>query len=74
MDPSGDGEGIGPAGLSFGDGPHKCPGAHIAIQEADIFLHKLFALDGLRMTSAPRVSIKEEISGYELRGLMVAVG
>ncbi len=61
-------------GLSFGDGPHKCPGAHIAIREADIFLTKLFALEGLRMVSEPRVSIKEEISGYELRGLIVAVG
>lgn len=62
-----------PAGLSFGDGPHKCPGAHIAIQEADIFLTKLFALPGLTMTAAPRVTIKPEISGYELRGLVLAV-
>ncbi len=59
------------AGLSFGDGAHKCPGAHIAIQEADIFLQRLFALDGLRMASPPRVAHKEEISGYELRGLIV---
>jgi cytochrome P450 len=62
------------AGLPFGDGAHKCPGAHIAIQEADIFLHRLFALDGLRIVSPPRVSINPEISGYELRGLVVEVG
>jgi cytochrome P450 len=62
------------AGLSFGDGAHKCPGAHIAIQEADIFLHRLFGLRGLRMVSPPRVSINQEISGYELRGLVVEVG
>ncbi len=62
------------AGLSFGDGAHKCPGAHIAIQEADIFLHRLFGIDGLRMASPPRVTINEEISGYELRGLVVEIG
>jgi cytochrome P450 len=66
-------DGTGAAGLSFGDGPHKCPGAYIAIQEADIFLTRLFALDGLRLVTPPRVSMKKDISGYELRGLVVAL-
>lgn len=66
-------DGTATAGLSFGDGPHKCPGAHIAIQEADIFLTRLFELEGLRMTSSPRVSINPEISGYEVRGLVVTL-
>ncbi|MGV9415730.1 cytochrome P450 [Nocardia sp. NPDC003693] len=65
--------GAGAAVLSFGDGPHKCPGAHIALQESEIFLGKLFALDGLRMENPPRVTMKPEISGYELRDLIVAV-
>ncbi|GGM09412.1 cytochrome P450 [Dactylosporangium sucinum] len=64
--------GVAPAGLSFGDGPHRCPGAHVAIQEADIFLTRLLALPGVRMVRAPRVAIKPDISGYELRGLTVA--
>jgi cytochrome P450 len=62
------------AGLSFGDGPHKCPGAHVAMLETDVFLSRLFALDGVRMTSPPRVGFNDEIGGYELRGLVVALG
>lgn len=66
-------DGAGPAGLTFGDGPHRCPGSHIAVLETDVFLTRLLALDGVRMVSAPRVAFKEEIAGYELRGLRVAV-
>ncbi|MFE6286276.1 cytochrome P450 [Streptomyces sp. NPDC057877] len=68
--------GLGPsaAGLSFGDGAHRCPGAGVAVLEADVFLSRLFALDGVRMTGEPRISFKEDIGGYELRGLTVAVG
>ncbi|MET7397591.1 cytochrome P450 [Dactylosporangium sp. NPDC005572] len=64
--------GVAPAGLSFGDGPHRCPGAHVAIQESDIFLTRLLDLPGVRMVQPPRVAIKPDISGYELRGLTVA--
>ncbi|MGW3571990.1 cytochrome P450, partial [Streptomyces sp. NPDC000941] len=61
----------GAAGLAFGDGPHKCPGAHIAILETDIFLSRLFALPGIRMAAPPGVGFKDEIAGYELRGCIV---
>ncbi|MDU0291324.1 cytochrome P450 [Saccharothrix longispora] len=61
-------------GLSFGDGAHRCPGSHIAVLETDVFLRRLFAVDGLRMVGRPAVSFKEDIAGYELRGLRVAVG
>ncbi|WP_344618400.1 cytochrome P450, partial [Dactylosporangium salmoneum] len=60
-------DGVSPMALSFGDGPHRCPGAHVAIQESDIFLTRLFALPGLRMTRPPRIAMKEDISSYELR-------
>jgi cytochrome P450 len=66
-------DGVGDAGLSFGDGPHRCPGAPIAIQETDIFLTKLFALPGLRMTREPTTRIRAEIASYELVGLEVTV-
>lgn len=65
--------GPGPAGLAFGDGAHRCPGAGVAVLEADALLSRLFALDGLRMTGRPRVSFKDEIGGYEIRDLTVTV-
>ena len=65
--------GPGAAGLAFGDGAHRCPGASVAVLEADVLLSRLFALDGLRMTGVPRVSFKDEIGGYEIRNLAVTV-
>ncbi|WP_425585326.1 cytochrome P450 [Streptomyces lunalinharesii] len=67
------GEGVGPPGLSFGDGPHKCPGMHIALLETDIFLSGLFALPGLRMATPPTISFIDGIGSYELRHCLVEV-
>jgi cytochrome P450 len=67
-------DGVGGAGLSFGDGPHRCPGAYIAIQETDIFLMKLFALPGLRLVAEPAVRIRPEIASYEVTGLRLSAG
>jgi cytochrome P450 len=66
-------ETAGDAGLSFGDGAHRCPGAYIAIQETDIFLTRLFALPGVRMVREPAVRIRPEIAAYEVAGLIVEV-
>lgn len=67
-------DGVGDAGLAFGDGPHRCPGAYIAIQETDIFLTKLFALPGLQMVAPPTVELRPTIGSYEVVGLRVSVG
>jgi cytochrome P450 len=67
-------DGVGDPGLSFGDGPHRCPGAYIAIQETDIFLSRLFAVPGLRMVSPPKPELRPAIASYELVGLRVAIG
>ncbi|WP_340374138.1 cytochrome P450 [Streptomyces sp. SS7] len=67
------GLGAGAAGLAFGDGAHRCPGASVAVLEADVLLSRLFALGGLRMTGVPRVSFKDETGGYEIRDLAVTV-
>ncbi|MDT5033870.1 MAG: hypothetical protein QOC94_4041 [Actinoplanes sp.] len=66
-------DGFGDAGLSFGDGPHRCPGAYIAIQETDTFLTKLFALPGLTLVQEPTTRIRPEISSYELVGMRLKV-
>jgi cytochrome P450 len=66
-------DGVGGPVLSFGDGPHRCPGAHIALQETEIFLTKLFALPNLRLDATPQVRIRPQINSYELVGALVAV-
>jgi len=66
-------KGVQPFGLSFGDGAHRCPGGYLALEEADVFLHRLLALPGLRIERAPRQSYHELVQGYELRDFIVAV-
>jgi cytochrome P450 len=34
-------DGVGDAGLSFGDGPHRCPGAGLARMEMRVFLEQI---------------------------------
>ena len=65
---------VGPTVMSFGDGSHRCPGAFVAIQESDVFLRRLLALEDLRIERKPSVSWNDLVAGYELRGFTVAVG
>jgi cytochrome P450 len=62
---------VGPY-MSFGDGPHRCPGAQVALHETRIFLERMFRLPGIRLVSEPRVEWNRQIQGYELRGAVVA--
>jgi cytochrome P450 len=65
--------GISPSVMGFGDGHHRCAGEFVAIQEADIFLQRLLALSGLRITRGPQVSWNVISTGYELRAFRVAI-
>lgn len=62
--------GVQPQGLSFGDGPHKCPGAFLAIHESDLFLRELLAQPVL-LGGEPRLTYNEMLASYEIRGLIV---
>jgi cytochrome P450 len=62
---------VGPY-LSFGDGPHRCPGAQVALHETRVFLDRLFRLPGIQLLSEPEISWNPHIQGYELRGAVVA--
>ena len=64
--------GIGDEVMSFGDGPHKCPGNALAIQESDVFLQRLLRRD-VQIVAEPRLQWDELISGYALRGFELAV-
>jgi cytochrome P450 len=63
---------VGPY-MSFSDGPHRCPGAQVALHETRIFLDRMFRLPGIRMEKEPVISWNAQIQGYELRGCIVAV-
>lgn len=62
---------VGPY-MSFSDGPHRCPGAQVALHETSIFLDRMFRLPGIRLVSAPVINWNLHIQGYELRGAVVA--
>jgi cytochrome P450 len=57
--------------LSFGDGPHRCPGAQVALHETRVFIDALFRIPGIRLTNPPTLGWQEEINGYELHGAIV---
>jgi cytochrome P450 len=62
---------VGPY-LSFGDGPHRCPGAQVALHETRIFLDRLLRVPGIRLVKPPQVGWNWSTQGYELRGAIVA--
>lgn len=66
------GRGVQPPVLSFGDGAHRCPGAFLAIQESDVFLHRLLRVP-VRMQSAPHLTWNETLNSYELRDFEIEV-
>jgi cytochrome P450 len=61
------GDRVGRAGLAFGDGEHRCPGAGVALAEAETFLDKLLRVPGLKLARAPDVGWNPLVTGYELR-------
>lgn len=64
---------VSPELMSFGDGHHRCPGSYVAIQETDILLHRLLALDGLRIERQPDLSWNRLVTGYELRKFLITI-
>jgi cytochrome P450 len=58
--------------MGFGDGHHRCPGAYIAMQETDIFLQRLLALEGLRIERTPALTWNDLVPGYELRHFFIS--
>jgi len=53
--------------LSFGDGPHTCPGWQVALHETRIFLDQLFRLPGLQLEREPDIHWNAQLKSYELR-------
>src|SRR5262245_14269796 len=59
--------------IGFGSGPHRCAGEHLAMAETDVFIRKLLALDGLRVTRQPDISYNDTVEGYEISNYIVEV-
>ena len=59
--------------MGFGDGAHRCAGLYVAIQESDIFLQRLLALENLSIQRAPDIGWNGATTGYELRNFIVSV-
>jgi cytochrome P450 len=57
--------------FSFADGPHRCPGAQVAMHETRVFIDALLRIPGIRLTRQPSMGWIEEINGYELHGAIV---
>ncbi len=53
--------------LSFGGGPHSCPGWQVAIHETRIFLEQLFLIPELTLDREPDISWNSQLGSYELR-------
>lgn len=60
------------AGLAFGDGAHRCPGAGVAMLESAVFLDRLLRVPGLRLERPPRMTWNPLVTGYELRGCRIS--
>jgi cytochrome P450 len=58
--------------MSFGDGPHRCPGSQVALHESRVFLDRLLRVPGIRMQKTPDMVLSVQTQGYELRGCIVA--
>lgn len=59
--------GCGRTGLDFGDSEHRCPGAGVALEEAEILLERLLRVPGIRLTRVPDIGWNGLIAGYEPR-------
>lgn len=62
----------GNAGLSFGDGEHRCPGAQVALQESCIFLERLLQVPGVKLVRTPLLAWNPLVTGYELRNAHIS--
>jgi len=58
--------------MSFGDGPHRCPGSQVALHESRVFLDRMMRVPGIRMERKPDLVLSVQTQGYELRGCIVA--
>jgi cytochrome P450 len=57
--------------MTFGDGPHRCPGSQVALHEGRMFLDRLMRVPGIRLVSEPQMLWNANTQGYEIRKMTV---
>jgi cytochrome P450 len=57
--------------MSFGDGPHRCPGSQVALHETRFFLDRLLRVPGFKMQKPPKIGWSTSTQGYELREAVI---
>ena len=55
--------------MIFGDGPHRCPGAQVALHETRVFLDGLLRVPGIRLANPPKPTWTG--TTYELHGAFI---
>jgi cytochrome P450 len=59
--------------LSFGNGPHFCPGRYVALGETRVFLDELFRIPGIRLVRPPDIGFHPPLlMSYELNNAIIA--
>jgi cytochrome P450 len=58
--------------MSFGDGPHRCPGSQVALHETRVFVDALLRVPGVHLRQTPTIGWCAPIMGYEVHGAVVA--
>ncbi len=58
--------------MSFGDGPHACPGWQVALHETRIFLARLFQVPAIKLEREPDIGWNDQVKGYELRNAIIS--
>ena len=57
--------------MSFGDGPHRCPGSQVALHECRMFLDRMMRVPGIRLAKPPTMIWNTNTQGYEIREAVV---
>ncbi|SDB99761.1 Cytochrome P450 [Sphingomonas sp. YR710] len=57
--------------MTFGDGPHRCPGSQVALHEGRMFLDSLMRVPGIRLAKQPQMLWNRNTQGYEIREMVI---
>jgi cytochrome P450 len=57
--------------MTFGDGPHRCPGSQVALHEGRMFLDCIMRLPGIHMVRQPRMQWNLNTQSYEIRDMII---